>query len=91
MSDTTGKNFKRYFEANLLDGDAIQGGQLIASGDAFSVSNEYIQAKLKAIKESLPVTKPYGKDTPDEYTEQWNDGFNEALGQVTAIIDKELE
>lgn len=42
-----------YIEANLLDGDAIQAGQMIASIEILEVMQEYITAQLATQKQQL--------------------------------------
>lgn len=37
------KEFKKFFEANLLDGNKVQDGQMISSSEALAVAAEFIQ------------------------------------------------
>lgn len=52
--------------------------------------NEAVTAVLKRVDAELPEDKPYGKDTPDEYTEQWHDGFNSAVGIGRQAIQNQM-
>lgn len=46
----SGETLRRHFEANMLDGDAIQAGQMLSSESVFEYITELIAAEVTASK-----------------------------------------
>lgn len=58
-------DFKKYFEANLLDGDAVQDGQMMAATEVYEIVGDYIaqleQRVLEAVGSDQPVKEIEGR------------------------------
>lgn len=44
---------RKHFEANMLDGDAIQAGQMLASSEVFGYIAELVPQQIKKFKQAL--------------------------------------
>lgn len=73
------ENARKYFEANLLDGDNILTsgrGQMIRADDCWNVVEEIVKQAVEEIKERLTVKKMF--DDPRTINE-YEMGFNRAV------------
>ena len=58
MTDKTWEEQKKYFEANLLDGDAIQYGQMLSAPEVWVVVAELLSLQQKQFEEAIKKLKP---------------------------------
>ena len=58
MNQDIQSGLKKWFEENYLDGDKIQGGQMLSSETCFEAITLSVEAKEKEIRELLKTRKP---------------------------------
>lgn len=73
MNKTEAEKLKKWFEANYLDGDIIQEGQMIASSECFEV----LKAGVEEQKEEILAFK--GKRSREDYMR----GYAESREKLT--------
>ena len=101
MSDITPidrDKLKKHFEANMLDGDAIQRGQMLASADVFEYLEDLIdnilQTFVSEVLERMPeqLSLQMGRDESyDQVVVEYRRGYNTSLDAATAAIRQVLK
>lgn len=64
ISVTPQGKLRKHFEANMLDGDTIQGGQMISSKEVFEYLEEYVSDLLTQVGEEV-ILKPLVSTTAE--------------------------
>lgn len=62
-ASSRGGELRKHFEANMLDGDTIQGGQMLSSEAVFEYLEEYVSDLLTQVGEEGPKDKPFLGET----------------------------
>ncbi len=83
------KKEKDWFEANYLDGDKIQDGQILSSKECFDALKNYKHKLLQSIVEMIEETRKekradWGRET--SYEMENKNGFNEALDSLKSKL-----
>lgn len=79
--------FKKYFEANLLDGTDIteSSGTMLSAQDVYEVMGEYFSKLLDLVDDGVPKYKRYNEEL-DEYQQGFISGENLANSTMHAHI-----
>ncbi len=81
------KKEKDWFEANYLDGDKIQDGQILSSKECFDALKNYKHKLLQSIVEEIDSEYEIAKNTKEfMQRSKWNEALDSIKAKLTINI-----